>query len=148
MNEVKLTTKEAEVLIEMLKYSLIREIELPSAGGYIDFDVKGTTEKDLFSIHIYRGKINHAKYNMNAMIKRNNIQLLELHINPGSIHVNPDGEKICGSHWHIYTEEHGRRYAYPADDIHSATFVENTILFMNKFHIVEQPEIYYQSELP
>ena len=27
--------------------------------------------------------------------------LLELHIDPGKPHMNPDGEKIVGSHWRI-----------------------------------------------
>lgn len=73
--------------------------------------------------------------------------LLELHINPGKPHINPNGEKIVGSHWHIYTEEFGRKQAFLADDLHSDHFVENTILFMEKFNIVEKPTINYQLEL-
>ena len=47
----------------------------------------------------------------------------------------------------VYSEEYGRRQAFPADDIHSEHFVENTILFMEKFNIIEKPSINYQLEL-
>ena len=79
--------------------------------------------------------------------KKDGIMLLELHVNPGKTHVNPDGRKIIGSHWHVYSEEYGRRQAFPADDIHSDHFVDNTLLFMEKFNIIEKPSINYQLEL-
>ena len=72
---------------------------------------------------------------------------IELHINPSNVHRNPDGEKICGSHWHIYTEEYGRTYAFPAEDVQEDAFVDNTIAFLTKFNVVEQPNINYQLEL-
>lgn len=73
--------------------------------------------------------------------------LLELHINPSNIHCNPNGEKIKGSHWHIYDEIYGRQYAFPADNIESDNFLENTIEFLNKFNVIEQPQIHFQLEL-
>ena len=72
--------------------------------------------------------------------------LLELHISPSNVHYNPNGEKICGSHWHIYTEEYGRNYAFPAEDVQEDAFVDNTIAFLTKFNVVEQPNINYQLE--
>ena len=148
MNEtVKLTQKEAEHLLEMLKKSLTSEISFPEKGNSVEFDVVGSKKKDLFATRIYRGKINPTKYEIGARIKKDGIMLLELHINPGKPHVNPDGEKIIGSHWHIYTEKFGRKQAFLADDLHSDHFVENTILFMEKFNRVEKPTINYQLEL-
>lgn len=64
-----------------------------------------------------------------------------------NVHPNPDGIKIRGNHWHIYTEEYGRAYAFPADDIEAPDFVENTISFLERFNVIEQPEITYQLEL-
>lgn len=72
--------------------------------------------------------------------------LLELHINATSVHRNPDGEKICGSHWHVYREGFGRDYAFSADDIRDDAFVENTIAFLTRFNVIEQPNILYQNE--
>ena len=148
MSEInKLTQEEAEYLLKMLKKSLIEEITFPEKGNSIEFDVIGSEKKDIFTTRIYRGRINSAKYEISARIKKDGIMLLELHVNPGKNHVNPDGEKITGSHWHIYSEKYGRKQAFPADDIHSDHFVDNTLLFMEKFNIIEKPSINYQLEL-
>ena len=92
-------------------------------------------------------KINCLKYNIGARIVKNSILLLELHINPSNVHPNPDGEKVTGSHWHIYSEEYGRRWAFPAENIDSAEFIENTILFLKKFNVIESPTVNFQMEL-
>lgn len=143
----KLTQEEAEQMLNMLKKTLTQSVNFPTKGTKIEFDLVGDTKKDLFTTKIYRGKINREKYEIDARIKKNNILLLELHISPGKVHPNPDGTKIIGSHWHIYTEEYGRRFAYPAENLDSNKFVENTILFLEKFNVIEKPTINYQLEL-
>lgn len=147
MSADKLTQEEARRLLEMIKRSLIDEINFPMRGTTKEFDVVGDTKADVFSINIYRAKIQPFKYNMGARIKKNGIMLLELHINPTTVHYNPDGEKITGSHWHIYTEGYGRTYAFHADDIEADKFVENTIAFLEKFNVIERPNIIYQLEI-
>lgn len=147
MSVPKLTDAEARRLIDMIKRSLIEELRFPTRGDEKEFDVVGDTKRDIFAINIYRGEKQPFKYNMGARIKKNGIMLLELHINPSNVHRNPDGEKICGSHWHIYTEEYGRGYAFPAENIEEDAFVDNTITFLTKFNIVERPNITYQLEL-
>lgn len=148
MNESKkLTQEEAEHLLNMLKKSLIEEITFPEKGHDVEFEVVGSEKKDLFATRIYRGRINPTKYEIGARIKKDGIMLLELHVNPGKVHVNPDGVKIMGSHWHIYSEKYGRKQAFPADDIYSEHFVDNTLLFMEKFNIIEKPSINFQLEL-
>lgn len=143
----KLTQEEAETLLNMLKRAFDDEITFPSKGESIEFDVIGDSKRDLFTTKIYRGKINSQKYEISARIKKNNLMLLELHINPSKPHLNPNGEKLIGSHWHIYTEKYGRRQAFLAEDLHSENFVENTIMFMKKFNIIERPTINFQLEL-
>lgn len=147
MSANKLTNTEAERLITMIKHSLVTDIQFPARSKEEEFHVLGETKKDLFTIGIYRGKINPLKYNIHARIKLNNILLMELHIGKNLVHPNPNGEKIKGNHWHIYTEEYGRRFAFPAENIEDDAFVENTIAFMTKFNIIEQPKITYQLEL-
>ena len=143
MSDTKLTNDEAKKLLEMIKRSLVAEVKFPERGGKIKFDVIGDTKKDTFTIDIYRGKINPYKYDMGALIKKNGTMLLQLHINPS----NPDGKKIVGNHWHIYTEEYGRSFAFPAEDISADKFVDNTIAFLTKFNVVEQPNVLFQLEL-
>lgn len=106
MSSNKLTDAEARQLLEMTKKSLVQEINFPTRGNEKEFDVVGDTKKDVFAIKIYRGKIQPFKYNIGARIKKNGTMMLELHISPSNVHYNPNGEKICGSHWHIYTEEY------------------------------------------
>ena len=147
MNVTRLTQDEANRLLEMLKRSLIAEMNFPSCGEAKEFDVIGDTKKDIFSINIFRGTINPFKYNFGARIKKNGIMLLELHISPSNIHTNPDMQKIIGNHWHIYTEEYGRAFAFQAEDIESDKFVDNTIAFLIKFNVIEVPNIIQQLEL-
>ena len=147
MSDTKMTSTEARQLLEMLKRSLIAELMLPTRGGKEEFDVVGDTNTDIFTICTYRGKINPKKYDIGARVKKNGILLLELHIGPTNVHYNPDGTEIKGSHWHIYTEEHGRKYAIPADDLESSSFVDNTILFLERFNVIEKPEIAFQLEV-
>lgn len=147
MSIPKLTNEEARRLLDMTKRSLIDGLAFPTRGGEKEFDVVGDTKKDVFAIKIYRGKIQPLKYNIGARIKKNGILLLELHINPSTVHPNPDGEKIYGNHWHIYTEEYGRAFAFPAENIQSDAFIDNTVAFLTKFNAIEKPYITYQLEL-
>ena len=78
----------------MTKRSLIDGLSFPTRGGEKEFDVVGDTKKDVFAIKIYRGKIQPLKYNIGARIKKNGILLLELHINPSTVHPKPDGEMV------------------------------------------------------
>ncbi len=147
MASIKISQKEANELLDMLKHTLVSEINFPSKGSSIEFNVIGDKKQDVFAINIFRGKINRLKYNIGARIIKNGILLLELHINPSTIHTNPDGEKIIGSHWHIYSEEYGRLWAFPTEDFNSEQFVENTVAFLDKFNVIEKPKINFQLEL-
>ena len=143
----ELTQEEAERLIKMVKNALIDTIDFPSRGKTKEFDVIGDTKQDVFSINIYRGKIRPFKYNFGARIKKNGIMLMELHINETSVHCNPDGKKIEGNHWHIYRENYGREFAFPAEDLNSEQFVDNTIMFLERFNVVKQPQVIHQMEI-
>lgn len=143
----KISQEEAERLLEMLKRSLETQIAFPLKGNSTEFKVIGQNSKDVFAINIYRGKINRLKYNIGARIVKNGVLLLELHISPSNVHANPNGEKIIGNHWHIYSEQYGRTVAFPAENIVSEHFIENTINFLDKFNVIEKPNISFQPEL-
>ena len=147
MSAVKLTQQEADSLISMLKHTLTDEVYFPKQGKKAIFQVEGTTKRDNFTIQIYRGNINRLKYDIGARITSKGIPLLELHINPTTKHPNPDGTIIQGSHWHIYTEEYGRGLAVEADDIESDHFIENTMKLLERFNVVEPPEVFMQAEI-
>lgn len=143
----KLTQAEADYLIKMVKRALSDEIDFPSRNASTEFDVKGNSKQDLFTIKIFRSKIKHNKYTFGARIKKDGILLLELHINPGNPHTNPDGEIIIGSHWHVYKEGFDRRFAFSVANINDNNFVENTMLFFDKFNLIKKPKVNFQLEL-
>lgn len=143
----KISQAEAERLLNMLKHSLTDAITFPLKGETETFEVIGDNKRDTFVVHIFRGNKNSLKYNFGAQIKNKSILLLELHINPSNVHTNPDGEKVKGNHWHIYSEQYGRRFAFQAENIESDKFVENTLAFLDRFHVLDNPEISYQEEL-
>ena len=67
-----------------------------------------------------------------------------MHLNPSNVHINPNGEKITGNHWHIYKKGFGKQFAYPATDIVDDDFVKNTIIFLQKFNVVKKTNIILQ----
>lgn len=146
MAQNQLKQEEIEYLLNMLKNSLVDSINFPTKGTNEEFEVKSLTSNELFNIRIYRGNVNRTKYNIGAIIEKNSIPLLELHIGPGNRHTNPDGTVIEGSHWHIYSEKYGRTQAFLADNIESEKFVENTVAFLDRFNVIQKPEIYFQLE--
>lgn len=143
---VMITDTEAKRLLEMVKHSLENIINFPFTCRTKQFDVVGDTNQDIFTISIYKGKINQLKYNFGARIQKSGIMLLQLHISPSNVHINPDGERILGNHWHIYSENYGGAWAFPAENIESDKFAENTISFLKKFNVVECPEVICQTK--
>ena len=147
MASAKIAQAEAVRLLNMLKHTLTNEINFPTGGESIEFSVAGESRQDIFAVNIFRGRINRLKYNIGARIVKNGVMLLELHINPSNVHTNPDGEKITGSHWHVYSEEYGRLWAFSAESIDSKKFVDNTILFLDKFNVIKRPAVNLLPEL-
>lgn len=141
-----LKQEEIEHILSELKKSLVDVISFPEIGKSEDFLVKAISNDDEFTIHIYRGKVNRIKYNIGAIIENYGIPIMELHIGAGNRHTNPDGTIINGNHWHLYSEAYGREWAFPADDIESDKFVDNTVLFLDKFNVLEKPTVYCQLE--
>lgn len=141
-----MTQEEIERLLTELKKAVVDSVNFPEKGKSEEFKVKAIACNDLFNIRIYRGNVNREKYNISAVIERCGLPILELHIGPGNRHTNPDGTIVEGSHWHIYSESYGRTQAFPAEDIENDKFVENTIAFLDKFHVIKKPDILFQLE--
>lgn len=143
----QISQQDIDVLLKMIKKSLVDGVTFPEKGKKAEFEVVSVTDDSLFKVNIFRGSINSLKYNLGARIAKNGIPLLELHIEPSNRHMNPDGEVIEGSHWHVFSEEYGTGLAFPAENIESEDFEKNTILFLDKFNVIEKPKVYYQCEL-
>lgn len=143
----RISQAEAERLLNLIKHTLVERITFPLKSETEDFEVAGDDMKDIFIVHIYHGRLNRLKSYYSARVKFKNILLLELHIGQTNVHHNPDGEKIVGNHWHIYTEQYDCKTAFPAENIISDEFIENTIKFLDKFNVLKKPDINFQEEL-
>lgn len=84
---------------------------LPSSD--LTLDLIGNGNRERFLLDLWRGtfKLSKIKYQTRG---RQIIVLARLDIN-GAPHTNPDGEKIVGTHLHIYKEGFDDKWAYPLD---------------------------------
>jgi hypothetical protein len=139
----KLTQREADMLIEMLKKTVEKEVALPSGKGRVEFDVIGERKEDRFAVNIERKGIDDKGASYQGRARFNGVILIRLDVNPTNTHVNPDGEKITGTHIHVYTEEHDMRMAMPFD-VANKDLYQLCYTFFERFHIIEPPEITQQ----
>lgn len=138
----KLTQAEADRLIAMLKKIALWHIDFPTSKGGLSFDAEGTIDDDKFVITIDRKGINHNACSYQGRIKKNNEILLRLDVNPNNVHFDPiTGEKIIGTHLHIFTEGIDNvGHAIPFD-IENKDLCELCYTFFDQFHIIDRPTI-------
>lgn len=146
---MKLTKNEADMLLNMMKQKATehQSLQFPSLKGKLCFDVLGERRTDEFVVNIDRKGINGQGCTYQGRIKSNNIILLRLDINPTAVHINPcSGNKIIGSHIHIYDEKMELREAIPFD-VNNKDLFDLCYSFFEKFNIIEPPEISYQQSI-
>jgi len=143
---LKLTQKEADMLIDMLKKTVEKEITFPELKGRVEFDVQGVRKEDVFAVNISRKGINASGASYQGRVRASGSILMRLDINPASVHINPDGEKITGTHLHIYTEEYDMSMAVPFD-IENKDLYQLCRVFLEKFNVIETPMINQQFTL-
>ena len=110
---VRLTQKEADMLIKMLKKTVEAEIAFPQEKGRVEFDVHGDRKEDIFVVNISRKGINATGASYQGRVRTSGVILMRLDVNPTAVHPNPDEEKITGTHLHVYTEEYDMAMAVP-----------------------------------
>ena len=139
----KLTKEEAQELIDMLKHYVDKKnLDFPSPGKRVQFTVIGDTKNDKFAVNVYRQNKNPKGCTFQGRTEAENIVLMRLDVNPTAIHINPDGEKIKGTHLHIYSEEFDERYAVPFD-IKDKDLFDICFTFFEKFNIIDGSDIFH-----
>ncbi|WP_278801945.1 DUF6978 family protein [Bifidobacterium pullorum] len=140
-----LSQDEADRLISEVKHAVEQVFCMPSEGEKnAEFHVQSDSDDEDFIIALYRGSINKGRHSVSARITRLGIPLLRLCVN-GQPHQNPDGERIGGTHWHVYTEGLDDWVAFPAN-LESEGFAEDTIALLDKFNVIRKP-IFQESML-
>lgn len=143
----KMTTEEAYELIDMLKEKVSQaNIDFPTLGKKIEFDVFAKEDGTKFIVNINRSSIDKRKCTYQGRTYINSIPLLRLDVT-NSFHRNPDGNKIQGTHLHIYNEKNELSEAIPFN-INSDDLYEYCIEFFKKFNIIANTcNIIYQTEI-
>lgn len=143
----KMTTEEAKKLIDMLKERVSKtNLEFPTLGKKIEFDVFAKEDGTKFIVNINRGSIDNKKCTYQGRTYINSVPLLRLDVTD-SFHINPDGTKIQGTHLHIYNEENEMLEAIPFN-IYSDDLYDYCIEFFKKFNLIKDTcNIIYQTEI-
>lgn len=108
-----LTQAEADALVKMKKVFAVPETLTFPVGLDKSYDLVSEDRKEQFVLDVWRGtvKISKLKYQNRA---RKTIVLVRVDID-GAPHTNPDGQRIGGTHIHLYREGFESRWAYAID---------------------------------
>ncbi len=111
-----LTQAEADYLIGLEKRFVdLTPISLPSGLKQIR-ELVGTNAHEHFLMDLWRGTIRLTKVSLQTRV-RSAVILVRLDIDSAP-HTNPDGERISGTHLHVYREGFEDRWAKPLDPQH------------------------------
>lgn len=137
---------EANLLINMVKkYIETNSLEFPNSGGRMEFEVIGERRTDKFVINITRKKKSDKSASYQGRMKKDDTILMRLDVNPSAVHTNPStGEKIIGTHLHIYDEKFEIQEAIPFD-IENKDLFQLCFTFFEKFNIIVKPSISHQT---
>lgn len=118
MADADLTQTEADRLINMDKYPLEandHRYTFPEADGRrLEIPFTSADRKEDFILNFCRKKVILEKRNHVIRAKKT-ILLIRLDVD-GPPHLNPDGNRLEGTHIHIYREGFGDRWAFPVPE--------------------------------
>lgn len=149
MNDsIKLTTKDAQELITMLKKKVSSSrIIFPSKSNKLELDVIAYKDQTKFVINIIRSGKNIEKCSYHGRTSFNCFSLLRLDICATAVHYNSDGSKIIGNHLHIYNEETEMRDAI-SFNIDNSDLYANCLEFFSRFNLMlDKSDITFQEEI-
>lgn len=109
-----LTQAEADHLIQMSKH-FVRppaSITIPP-GGDDTYELASIDDRETFLLDVWRGALRLTKLKFQNRV-RTAVVLVRLDID-GAPHTNPDGQRLSGTHLHMFKEGYDDRWAYPVD---------------------------------
>ena len=113
-----LTQAEADQLIQMAKHFVNAPASISIPPGVDDtFELVGPNDRERFLLDVWRGTLRLTKLRFQNRV-RVVVVLVRLDVD-GAPHTNPDGQRLSGTHLHLFREGFDDRWAYPVD---STTF--------------------------
>jgi hypothetical protein len=121
-NPKMLTQAEADLLMGTAKHFVRPPSSITIPPGVDEtYELASLDDREKFLLDIWRGtlRLTKLKFQNRARIA---IVLVRLDVD-GAPHTNPDGQKLSGTHLHVFKEGFDDKWAYPID---SATFTTLT----------------------
>jgi len=109
-----LTQPEADQLILMSKHFVRPPASITIPTGADDtYELASADDREKFLLDVWRGtfRLTKLKFQNRA---RTVVVLVRLDVD-GAPHTNPDGQKLSGTHLHLFKEGYEDRWAYPVD---------------------------------
>jgi hypothetical protein len=108
-----LTQSEADQLIAIRKLFVNPDtISLPP-GSDLTYELLSDDKQEQFLLDLWRGTLRLSKLKFQNRA-RQVVVLVRLDVD-GAPHTNPDGQRLSGTHIHLYREGYDDRWAYPLD---------------------------------
>lgn len=109
-----ITQAEADALLQLIKH-FVRppaSITIPP-GSDESYELNDTAGRETFLLDVWRGTLRLTKVKFQNRV-RTVIVLARLDVD-GAPHTNPDGQRLAGTHLHLFKEGYDDRWAYPVD---------------------------------
>jgi hypothetical protein len=109
-----LTQVEADRLMQVVKHFVRPPASISIPPGVDDtYELASPDGRETFLLDVWRGtiRLTKARFQNRARVT---VVLVRLDID-GAPHTNPDGQRLPGTHLHVFREGYDDRWAYPAD---------------------------------
>lgn len=109
-----LTQTEADQFIQMVKHFVRPPASIAIPLGADDtYELVSLDDRESFLLDVWRGTLRLTKLKFQNRV-RTAIVLVRLDVD-GAPHTNPDGQRLLGTHLHLFKEGYDDRWAYPVD---------------------------------
>jgi hypothetical protein len=109
-----LTQAEADQLMQTTKHFVRGPATISIPPGVDDtYELAGPGDRETFFLDVWRGTLRLTKLRFQNRV-RTVVVLARLDI-AGAPHTNPDGQRLSGTHLHLFKEGYDDRWAYPVD---------------------------------
>ena len=107
-----LTQAEADQFIEMAKHFMSVPVSISIPPGVDEtYELAGPNDRERFLLDVWRGTLRLTKLRFQNRV-RTVVVLVRLDVD-GAPHTNPDGQRVSGTHLHLFKEGFDDRWAYP-----------------------------------
>src|SRR5579885_152718 len=107
-----LTQAEADQLMKLAKHFVRGPATVTIPPG-ADDTFAGPGERETFFLDVWRGTLRLTKLKFQNRV-RTVVVLVRLDVD-GAPHTNPDGQRLAGTHLHLFKEGYDDRWAYPVN---------------------------------